>query len=95
MHQRFLRALFPILFVGATAHLVAPPAPADVRVPMFFSDNMVLQRGKPVVVWGWADPGERVTVKFAGREKAVKARADGTWKLTLGKLRDLNENTKK
>lgn len=39
-----------------------------------FQSNMVLQRGKPIHVWGWAGPGETVTVSFAG--KTAKATAD-------------------
>jgi len=41
--------------------LLASPALADVKLPAIFGDHMVLQRGKPIVVWGWADPGERVS----------------------------------
>lgn len=38
-----------------------------------FQTNMVIQRDKPVKVWGWADPGEQVTVSFAGQQ-AVRRR---------------------
>ena len=31
-----------------------------------FQANMVLQRDKPINVWGWAAPGEEVTVEFSG-----------------------------
>ncbi|MBM4093493.1 MAG: sialate O-acetylesterase, partial [Planctomycetes bacterium] len=37
---------------------------ADVKVPALFGDHMVVQRDMPVPVWGWADPGEKVTVVF-------------------------------
>ena len=43
-------------------------AMATVRLPRIFSDHMVLQREKPLPVWGWADAGERVTVTFAGHQ---------------------------
>jgi sialate O-acetylesterase len=33
-----------------------------------FQSNMVLQRDKPLSIWGWADPGEEVTVSFAGQQ---------------------------
>ena len=39
-------------------------ARADVRLPAIFSDNMVLQQGAKVPVWGWAEEGEVVTVRF-------------------------------
>ncbi|RFC46489.1 MAG: sialate O-acetylesterase [Verrucomicrobia bacterium] len=47
---------------------------------------MVLQREKPVAIWGWADAGEAVTVAFAGQSKVARAAADGKWKLTLDAL---------
>jgi sialate O-acetylesterase len=47
---------------------------------------MVLQREKPVAVWGWADAGEAVTVAFAGQSKTVTADAEGKWSLRLDAL---------
>ena len=37
---------------------------ADVKLPAIFSENMVLQRGMPIPVWGWTDPGAKVTVQL-------------------------------
>jgi len=62
------------------------PAPADVRLPRLFSDGMVLQREQPVPVWGWAAPGEVVTVRFAGQERTARAGADGKWLVRLEPL---------
>lgn len=56
---------------------------AEVRVPNIFGPNMVLQRDTPVRVWGWADPGESLSVRFAGQSKATVARNDGTWQVEL------------
>jgi sialate O-acetylesterase len=50
---------------------------ADVKMPPFFGDNMVLQRDIPLNVWGWADKGEKVTVSFMGQEKTAIAVDDG------------------
>ena len=44
-----------------------------VFVPHVFGDHMVLQAGMPVAVWGWAAPGEVITVRFAGQEKRATA----------------------
>lgn len=52
---------------------------ADVRLPGLFTDHMVLQRGVPVPVWGWADPGERVSVSFGAARASVVAGPDGKW----------------
>lgn len=51
-----------------------------------FQTNMVLQRDKPIVIWGWADAGEKVTVDFAGKQTVVTAAEDRSWKATLPAL---------
>jgi sialate O-acetylesterase len=63
-----------------------PPARANVSLPSLFSDHAVLQRDQTVPVWGWADPGEEVSVTFAGQTKSTKAGADGKWRVSLDKL---------
>lgn len=56
---------------------------ADVRLPKLFADHMVLQRSKPIPVWGWANAKEKITVLFNGQTKTVKAGKDGKWMLQL------------
>ena len=67
------------------ALLVGPnsAARADVKVPAIFGSHMVLQRDQKDRVWGWAEPGEEVTVKIAGQEKTAKAGPDGSWQVVL------------
>ena len=48
-----------------------------------FQSNMVLQRNKPIRVWGWAAPGERVTVSFVGEQVSAQAGPDRSWKVSL------------
>ncbi|NQU25487.1 MAG: hypothetical protein HQ567_29740 [Candidatus Nealsonbacteria bacterium] len=64
---------------------------AEVRVHHVFDNNMVVQREKPVRVWGWADAGEAVTVQFAGQTKAAAAGADRTWSVDLDPLEACDE----
>lgn len=59
---------------------------AEVRIPNVFGDHMVLQRDMNVPVWGWAAPGETVTVEFFGQSVSAKADTDGKWRLRLGPL---------
>ena len=66
--------------------LVARSGLAEVRLPALFSDHMVLQQERAVPIWGWADPGEEISVSIAGQRKTAGADADGKWKVTLGKL---------
>src|SRR5580698_2802572 len=63
--------------------LLPAGARADVKVPAIFGSHMVLQRDQKDRVWGWADPGEEVTVKLAGQEKTAKAGPDGSWQVVL------------
>jgi len=46
-------ALLPLIPLAGTAH---------VSLPAIFSDHLVLQRDRPVPVWGWVDPGEKISV---------------------------------
>ncbi len=61
-------------------------AQARVAVPDVLSDGMVLQRGAKVPIWGTADPGETVTVRFARQVKTTKAASDGKWRVDLAPL---------
>lgn len=61
-------------------------ARGEVRLAALFSDNMVLQQGMDLPIWGWADDGEEVTVRFRGKTVKTKAR-DGKWTAKLGKFK--------
>src|SRR5438874_8412525 len=58
-----------LLQISACASLIAfvISARADVRLTALFTDNMVLQQEMRAPVWGWADEGEEVTVRFRGK----------------------------
>ena len=56
---------------------------ADVKMASLFTDNMVLQRGMPLPVWGSAAPSESVTVRFRGQVKTAQAGSDGKWMVKL------------
>jgi sialate O-acetylesterase len=55
---------------------------AEVRLPGYYSDNMVLQQGEEVPIWGWADAGEVVTVRFHGQE-AKATPVIGKWMVRM------------
>ncbi len=59
---------------------------ADVKPHVLFTDGAVLQRGMPVPVWGTADDGEKVTVKFQGQEVSTTAK-NGKWQVKLAELK--------
>jgi sialate O-acetylesterase len=65
---------------------LAPAARAEVKLPSIFGSHMVLQRDQRDPVWGWAEPGEPVTVTIGGQTKSVKAGGDGAWRVVLDPL---------
>ena len=72
--MKFLLLVLPLLAASA----IAKPVPAGL-----FADHAILQRGRPVPVWGTADPGEDVTVAFAGKSHTTKADSKGRWIVRL------------
>ena len=56
---------------------------ASLELSALFSDHAVLQTGTNVPVWGWADPGQEVTVQFAGQNRISVTAADGRWEVRL------------
>ncbi len=72
-----------ILFASLTLGLSTR---ADVKLPAIFSDHMVLQRDAEVPVWGWAAPGEKVTVSIAGQTANATAGKDGKWQVDLAPM---------
>jgi sialate O-acetylesterase len=67
---------------GLPSHCVQ----AELKLPALFSDNMVLQQGQPVPVWGWADDGEKITVTIGGHKATTIAR-DGKFCAVLHSLK--------
>ena len=72
-----------------TALLLAPLAAlhaSELRFGAVFSDHMVLQRDKPMPVWGLADRSEQITVEFAGQKETTIAGMDGKWLVKLNPM---------
>lgn len=78
-----MRAMIFPRRISLTLLALIPVTRAEVSLPSVFSDGAVLQRDRPVPVWGRAEPGRKVTVKFGGQEKSVQAGPDGRWRLDL------------
>jgi sialate O-acetylesterase len=62
---------------------VTTQAADSLRLPPLFADGMVLQRDKPVVVWGWAKPGALVVVRLGDKTGRANTSVNGAWKVTL------------
>lgn len=63
--------------------LAAQPAQAKITLPLMFSDGAVVQRERPLPVWGWATPGAKIEAAFDGRSAQATASSDGAWRLEL------------
>ena len=66
-----------------SALLTAAAAQAEVKLPAIFSDHMVLQASEAVPLWGWAAPGEKVSVTLDGKSASAVPGADGRWQVEL------------
>ena len=75
-----------LLSVVLVVVFCACAAQAEVTVSKMFGDHMVLQRDIDVPVWGWADPGEKVTVEFGGQKKTATADKSGKWMVRLAPM---------
>jgi sialate O-acetylesterase len=75
------------LFVVALLLLAGISSSFGLTLPHVFGDHMVLQTGQAVPVWGWAKPGESITVSFAAhKNKTTAAAGDGHWEVDLDPL---------
>ncbi len=60
-----------------------PSVERKLSVPVLFSDRMVLQQGRDLLIWGWAKPGREVEVKFRQQNVSAGVNADARWKVVL------------
>jgi sialate O-acetylesterase len=85
-----------LLCFAAVMVCFATVAFADVRLPEIFDNNMVLQRDMPIPIWGWAEPGEEVSVRFeipatTAETVLVTANANGKWSTQFPPLKASTE----
>ena len=79
MKRTVLSLLTLLMLFLAAANL----AIADVKLSNIFGDHMVLQQESPIRVFGRADPGEEITVEFAGKSASGRTGADGYFRIEL------------
>lgn len=78
MNKNFIPFLLLLLIIGQVNCVIA-----EVRLPQLVSDGMVLQRNTKLKIWGWADNGESIKVKFKGKSYKAKADHEGNWSVLL------------
>lgn len=72
-----------ILALSVLCSICVTTTMADVRLPKLFGNGMVLQRYRPITIWGWADPGEAVSITLNKQTKSTTADNNGKWTLSL------------
>jgi sialate O-acetylesterase len=86
MHSKLRNIVLSAGLVFLAGSLVARAATATpLSLPHLFSDNMVLQEGASVPIWGWGPEGATVTVQFQGQTASAVVK-NGQWKVWLGSL---------
>jgi sialate O-acetylesterase len=82
-HVRIAR----LLALGLISLVSLPAfARADVKLPAIFTSHLVLQRDQANPVWGWAEPGEQVTVSIGEQKQTATADNAGKWRVKLAPL---------
>ncbi len=61
---------------------------ANIRLPQLVSNHMVLQRNIELKIWGWASPGEKVSIRFNGNTRSAIASANGKWLILLPAMKE-------
>ena len=74
-----------ISVMAAFLMLWLQPVQAEVKLPAIVSSNMVLQRNATVVLWGWADANEKITIETSWLDEALNVQADesGDWRVEV------------
>ncbi len=73
--------LFSILILSAVTPLFA--STQQLKLPQIFGSDMVLQRNKPIKLWGWAESDSEVVIELADQKVTTRAGEDGKWKTEL------------
>ena len=85
--QNSMKKSLRYLFTGFTAAVFfSLTVTANVRMPVIFSDNMVLQRDASIRIWGWAGQDERVTVILGDQKQVARTGRDGQWEVNLSPM---------
>ena len=77
------RSVFHIMKLTLSLLLAPSLLFAELSVPHFFSDHMILQRERAAAIWGKADANAEISITFKGKSATTKASADGKWRAQI------------
>lgn len=60
---------------------------AEIKLPAVIGSHMVVQQEKPIRIWGWGEPGEKITVTFAGQKVQTSVDSEGRWEVILAEMK--------
>jgi len=83
--SRLRRIAAAVIALSAMASVTTRAAESGaMRVHNIFGSNMVIQRDKPITIWGWAEPGHKVSVRFGqAKAEATAGGEAGRWEVTF------------
>lgn len=77
--MRKIKFLIFFIFLSAASQ-------AAIKLPNLVGNNMVLQRDKPIKLWGYGKTGEKIQISFVGKNAKTTVKANGKWQVTLPKM---------
>lgn len=77
------RKITRICYAFLLGMITAMPVHSEIKLPALVRDSMILQRDVKLNIWGWASPGEKLTVKFNGKTYKATTGKDGKWLVVL------------
>ncbi len=80
MKKKFFIGSFIFMFLFLLACI---PSRGEIKLPRLIRDSMVLQRDTKIRIWGWGNPGEKIRLKFTGKEYKTTTLINGEWSLIL------------
>ncbi len=80
-------SLFSTVYGAGSVVAPEPQQKQSVQLGAPFCDNAILQRDMKVPVWGWGEPGSRVSVEFAGQKMTGTVNKNGDWKIWLSPMK--------
>lgn len=88
MNLKMYKNLYLVFLIVTFFALITGSGFADVKLPAIIDSDMVLQRNEEIRIFGWADPGEKVTISFCGQTAGATGDENGKWLVKLSAMKE-------
>jgi sialate O-acetylesterase len=85
--MKTIRRIIPKFVISCSLLMIPLVGLGQVRLPRLINDGMVLQRNARDKIWGWASPGEKITIRFHGKTYYATTERDGKWSVILASMK--------